>query len=122
MQGFREDGGLYLESDTDEQLLIHIPFSSAVKINSVIIQSKSKPEQVGGGAATMAVGSLAGQSVGMHLARPLHLECGWHHLIVIPGDSQEHCIHHPIPVHVQLSIPGTTLCQALCQPADDRIL
>ncbi|KAL6766135.1 PIT1 [Auxenochlorella protothecoides x Auxenochlorella symbiontica] len=44
-QGFREDGGLYLESDTDEQLLIHIPFSSAVKINSVIIQSKNKPEQ-----------------------------------------------------------------------------
>ena len=26
-QGYREDDGLYLESDTDEQLLIHIPFN-----------------------------------------------------------------------------------------------
>lgn len=27
MQGYRDDQGLYLESDTDEQLLIHIPFN-----------------------------------------------------------------------------------------------
>ena len=25
-KGYRDDAGLYLESDTDEQLLIHIPF------------------------------------------------------------------------------------------------
>ena len=27
LQGYREDDGLYLESDTDDQLLIHIAFS-----------------------------------------------------------------------------------------------
>ena len=27
VQGYRDDQGLYLESDTDEQLLIHIPFN-----------------------------------------------------------------------------------------------
>lgn len=27
LQGYRDDQGLYLESDTDEQLLIHIPFN-----------------------------------------------------------------------------------------------
>lgn len=27
-QGYREDDGLYLESDTDEQLLLHIPFQT----------------------------------------------------------------------------------------------
>lgn len=26
-QGYREDDGLYLESDTDEQLLLNIPFN-----------------------------------------------------------------------------------------------
>ena len=26
-QGYREDAGLFLESDTDEQLLINIPFT-----------------------------------------------------------------------------------------------
>lgn len=26
LQGYREDDGLYLESDTDDQLLIHVPF------------------------------------------------------------------------------------------------
>ncbi|EFN56865.1 hypothetical protein CHLNCDRAFT_144492 [Chlorella variabilis] len=32
-QGLREDDGLYLESDTDEQLLIHIPFNTACKLS-----------------------------------------------------------------------------------------
>ena len=27
LQGYRDDQGIYLESDTDEQLLIHIPFN-----------------------------------------------------------------------------------------------
>jgi len=38
-QGYREDQGLYLESDTDEQLLIHIPFNQAVKLTSLVIKS-----------------------------------------------------------------------------------
>lgn len=46
VQGLREDSGLYLESDTDEQLLIHIPFSSAVKLNSIIVQCKDRADQV----------------------------------------------------------------------------
>ncbi|GMH32214.1 hypothetical protein BSKO_00048 [Bryopsis sp. KO-2023] len=36
-QGLREDGGLFLESDTDEQLLMHIMFKQAVKVRSVCI-------------------------------------------------------------------------------------
>lgn len=27
LQGYRDDDGLFLESDTDEELLIHIPFT-----------------------------------------------------------------------------------------------
>lgn len=38
-QGYRDDQGLYLESDTDDQLLIHIPFNQAVKLNSLVIKS-----------------------------------------------------------------------------------
>mmetsp|Transcript_14068 Transcript_14068/g.42463 ORF Transcript_14068/g.42463 Transcript_14068/m.42463 type:complete len:167 (-) Transcript_14068:97-597(-) len=38
-QGYRDDPGLVLESDTDEQLLIHIPFQNAVKLHSLTITS-----------------------------------------------------------------------------------
>jgi len=34
-----EDDNSYLESDTDEQLLIHFPFTQAVKVHSLVIQS-----------------------------------------------------------------------------------
>ncbi|XP_077245378.1 PITH domain protein (DUF1000) isoform X2 [Tasmannia lanceolata] len=35
-QGYREDEGLYLESDADEQLLIYIPFQQVIKLHSVV--------------------------------------------------------------------------------------
>ncbi|KAI3426924.1 hypothetical protein D9Q98_006868 [Chlorella vulgaris] len=38
-QGYREDDGLFLESDTDEQLLIHIPFNTACKLSGLVIKS-----------------------------------------------------------------------------------
>ncbi|XP_042028756.1 PITH domain-containing protein At3g04780 [Salvia splendens] len=43
-QGYREDEGLNLESDADEQLLIYIPFNQVVKIHSVVIKG---PEEEG---------------------------------------------------------------------------
>ncbi|KAL1536032.1 PITH domain-containing protein [Salvia divinorum] len=43
-QGYREDEGLNLESDADEQLLIYIPFNQVVKIHSAVIQG---PEEEG---------------------------------------------------------------------------
>ncbi|KAF8072868.1 PITH domain-containing protein [Scenedesmus sp. PABB004] len=36
-QGYREDDGLYLESDTDEQLLLNIHFNQKVRIHSITI-------------------------------------------------------------------------------------
>lgn len=36
-QGLREDSGLFLESDTDEQLLVHVIFQQAVKVHSICI-------------------------------------------------------------------------------------
>ncbi|KAK1295760.1 PITH domain-containing protein [Acorus calamus] len=43
-QGYREDDGLHLESDADEQLLIEIPFTQVVKLHSIIIMG---PEEEG---------------------------------------------------------------------------
>ncbi|KAK9789218.1 hypothetical protein WJX73_010513 [Symbiochloris irregularis] len=38
-QGYREDDGLFLESDTDDQLLIHVAFAQAVKLQGIVIKS-----------------------------------------------------------------------------------
>ncbi|KAF2287867.1 hypothetical protein GH714_003033 [Hevea brasiliensis] len=43
-QGYREDDGLNLESDADEQLLINIPFTQVVKLYSVVVKG---PEEEG---------------------------------------------------------------------------
>ncbi|GFP85758.1 pith domain-containing protein at3g04780 [Phtheirospermum japonicum] len=43
-QGYREDEGLYLESDADEQLLIYIPFTQVIKLHSIVIYG---PEEEG---------------------------------------------------------------------------
>lgn len=37
-QGYREDDGLFCESDTDEQLLFNIPFQQKVKVQSITIK------------------------------------------------------------------------------------
>jgi len=38
-QGYREDDGLALESDADEQLLIHIPFTQVVKMHTLCLKA-----------------------------------------------------------------------------------
>ncbi|MQL76331.1 hypothetical protein Taro_008708 [Colocasia esculenta] len=43
-QGYRDDEGLVLESDADEQLLIYIPFTQVVKLHSVVFMG---PEEEG---------------------------------------------------------------------------
>ncbi len=43
LQGYREDNGLHLESDADEQLLLYIPFNQVVKLHSLII--KGPPDE-----------------------------------------------------------------------------
>ncbi|KAG1676058.1 hypothetical protein FOA52_014923 [Chlamydomonas sp. UWO 241] len=40
-QGYREDDGLYLESDADEQLLVNIPFQQKSKLSSLLITGPS---------------------------------------------------------------------------------
>lgn len=37
MQGYRDDDQLLLESDADEQLLLHINFTAAAKLRSITI-------------------------------------------------------------------------------------
>ncbi|MCO5558900.1 hypothetical protein L7F22_012490 [Adiantum nelumboides] len=36
-QGYRDDEGLCLESDTDEELLIYLPFTQVIKLHTIII-------------------------------------------------------------------------------------
>ncbi|KAG1368683.1 PITH domain-containing protein [Cocos nucifera] len=43
-QGYRDDDGLHLESDADEQLLIYIPFTQVIKLHSITIKA---PEEEG---------------------------------------------------------------------------
>ncbi|BBH06693.1 Protein of unknown function D, partial [Prunus dulcis] len=43
-QGYREDDGLNLESDADEQLLLYIPFLQVIKLHSIVIKG---PEEEG---------------------------------------------------------------------------
>ncbi|KAK2995963.1 hypothetical protein RJ640_026002 [Escallonia rubra] len=43
-QGYREDEGLNLESDADEQLLIYIPFTQVIKLHSIVVKG---PEEEG---------------------------------------------------------------------------
>lgn len=40
-QGYREDGQLVLESDADEQLIIHINYNTAVKLQTIVIEGPS---------------------------------------------------------------------------------
>lgn len=41
LQGYREDDGLVLESDTDEQLLIHLTFNQSVRLSGLVIKSSA---------------------------------------------------------------------------------
>lgn len=38
-QGYREDDGLVLESDADEQLLLYIPFTQVVKLHTLVLKA-----------------------------------------------------------------------------------
>ncbi|TQD87556.1 hypothetical protein C1H46_026855 [Malus baccata] len=46
-QGYREDDGLNLESDADEQLLIYIPFLQVVKLHSVVVKGPEDEGNIG---------------------------------------------------------------------------
>ncbi|XP_056166175.1 PITH domain-containing protein At3g04780 isoform X2 [Syzygium oleosum] len=41
-QGYREDDGLLLESDADEQLLIYIPFTQVVKLYALVVKASEE--------------------------------------------------------------------------------
>jgi hypothetical protein len=43
-QGYRDDDGLHLASDSDEQLLVYIPFTQMIKLHSIVITG---PEEEG---------------------------------------------------------------------------
>ncbi|XP_057735198.1 PITH domain-containing protein At3g04780 [Arachis stenosperma] len=43
-QGYREDDGLHLDSDADEQLLLYIPFTQVIKLHSILVKG---PEEEG---------------------------------------------------------------------------
>lgn len=43
-QGYREDEGLCLESDADEQLLIYLPFTQVVKLHTMVILGPPEEE------------------------------------------------------------------------------
>ena len=38
VQGYREDASLFLESDADEQLIVHVNYNTPVRISSILIQ------------------------------------------------------------------------------------
>lgn len=42
-QGYREDDALLLQSDTDEQLLVHVPFGQVVRLSGIIIKANGSP-------------------------------------------------------------------------------
>lgn len=41
-KGYRDDPGLYLESDCDEQLLLYVPFTQQVKLHSLVLQGPER--------------------------------------------------------------------------------
>ncbi|KAI3445309.1 hypothetical protein Pfo_001974 [Paulownia fortunei] len=43
-QGYREDEGLNLESDADEQLLIYVPFNQVIKLHSIVIKGPEEED------------------------------------------------------------------------------
>ncbi|XP_038982029.1 PITH domain-containing protein At3g04780 isoform X3 [Phoenix dactylifera] len=47
-QGYRDDVGLHLESDADEQLLIYIPFTQVIKLHSVVIKGPEEEDNLKG--------------------------------------------------------------------------
>jgi PITH domain len=50
MQGYREDAALFLESDADEQLILHIHFTSAIRLSAITIAGVCLHLGSGGGA------------------------------------------------------------------------